>query len=221
MMEAIVWKEIRETIRDRNMLSSILSISLLMILLNLTSFKLLIANTETFIAYMAPCIGVLVGFSLGYRFTREKMEGVLETLLCTPLTLKELWLGKVIGLTIPSYATSVVIVLILTLMRGLTIGGAMLAYILLALPMFIASVIGLLGYLQYILGMKQIQALNFVVFFTLFATLHMVIRRLPHENTVITWSNVRAAITFTSAILATTYYLVTRLSKEKVILEIS
>ncbi|RLG73602.1 MAG: hypothetical protein DRO08_01590 [Thermoprotei archaeon] len=221
MLKVIIWKEIKETIRDRNMLSSALSVTLLMVMLNMTAFRQLIANLETFILYMAPCIGVLVGFSLSYRFTREKQEGTIETLLCTPLTLKELWLSKVIGLTIPSYVVTLATVTILILIRGHGIEETVAVYILLVIPMFIASAIGLLGYLQYVLGMKQVQMLNYVVFFTLFAILYAVVRKLSLETTTISWSNICLALMLPLIILTTTYYLVARLSKEKIILTIN
>jgi len=221
MLKVIIWKEIKETIRDRNMLSSALSITLLMVMLNMTALRQLIANLETFILYMAPCIGVLVGFSLSYRFTREKQEGTIETLLCSPLTLKELWLSKVIGLTIPSYVVTLATVTILILIRGHGIGEIVAVYILLVIPMFIASAIGLLGYLQYVLGMKQVQMLNYVVFFTLFATLYAVVRKLSLETTTISWSSICLALMLPLIILTTTYHLVARLSKEKVILTIN
>lgn len=49
-------------------------------------------------------IGLLIGYILsGQTFLREKQDGTIETLLAGPLPIKEIWLGKVIGVLIPAY----------------------------------------------------------------------------------------------------------------------
>ena len=45
--------------------------------------------------------GVFVGYSFARSvFLREKREKIIETLLCTPLSLKAIWLGKVLGVSV-------------------------------------------------------------------------------------------------------------------------
>ncbi|RLG88772.1 MAG: hypothetical protein DRO18_00710 [Thermoprotei archaeon] len=171
----IVKKELVETLRDRATVSSYLFVGAFLMLFNSTTFKGVI-NVEAFTVYLAPVVGVAVGFNLANRFVREKGEGVLETLLCSPLTLTELWLGKVVGLLIPSYIASLISVMVIGIARGLTLDAPLLIYITLVTPAFIASVIGLLGCLYWILGMREVRILNYVVFFTLSAVMFIVLR---------------------------------------------
>ena len=176
-MRVVVWREFKETLRDRSLPSAVFSILAFLGMLCVTTVKLPI-SVESLIFYLAPCLGILVGFGLSVRFIREKQEGTVETLLCTPITLRELWLGKVMSITAPSHIVSVVSTLALIGLRGYTVDVLMTVYLAIVVPVVIASAIGLLGLLYYILGMKQIRMLNYIVFFTLFATLYLTVRRL-------------------------------------------
>ncbi len=216
MIRVIVWKELRETIRDRNLLSSGLSVLLLLVLLNTTTLRHIAINMDSLVFYMTPCIGVMVAFSMSNRFVREKQEGIIETLLSTPLTLKELWLGKVIGLTIPSYTITLATVLALIYLKAHAMNEAMIVYLLLVIPVLIASTTGLLGLLQYTLGMKQIQALNYIVFLTLFTTLFITSRILATNNNI-TWEAIETVLALSAITLSITTYLISKLDKEKTI----
>jgi len=218
MRVIIVWKELKETIRDKSILSSGFSVLALLTLLNITTLKHVVFNVETLVFYMAPCLGVLVGFGLSGRLVREKQEGVVETLLCTPITLRELWLGKVIGLTVPSCLIAFMSILLFICLRGYSLDEAMIAYLVIVMPAIIASAIGILGLLQYALGMRQIQILNYIVFLTLFTILYLVVRRLTVPgNPVMSWWNLGVILAILLTILGTTFYLVEHLSKEKIV----
>ena len=222
MLRHLLWKEFTEILRDKSIVSSVSSVSLLMVTLGLTTLKYLSTHLETFILYMTPSIGVLVGFSLSYRFTREKIDGTIETLLSTPLTLKELWLSKVAGLTVLSYVISLASTLTLGLVKNVPVPMDVntVIYLVMSVPVSIASSIGLLGYLHYLLGMKQVQALNYIVFFTLFITLYFIVKELSIKA-IITHVSVTHTLTMALAILGITYYLVSRLSEERVITSIN
>jgi len=211
----IVKKELVETLRDRAAVSSYLFVGAFLMLFNSTTFKDVI-NFEAFTVYLAPVVGVAVGFNLANRFVKEKGEGVLETLLCSPLTLTELWLGKVVGLLIPSYIASLISVMVIGIARGLTLDAPLVIYITLVTPAFIASVIGLLGYLYWILGMKEVRMLNYVVFFTLTAVMFVVLRCVNTISASIELGYL--AITATSlAMLGLEMYLVKYVGKERLI----
>ena len=188
-------------------------------ILNATTVKLPI-SVDSIILYMAPCLGIIVGFGLSTRFVREKQEGTVETLLCTPLTLRELWLGKVVSLTIPSHIVSVVLTLAFICLRGYTLNTLMAVYLAMVVPVVIASTTGLLGFLYYILGMREVRILNYIVFFTLFAALYLVVGRLTFP-TILTWCNVGIVLALSLVIFGITYYLIAHLSKERIIASIS
>jgi len=219
LLQIVVWREFKETLRDRSLLSSVFSIFVFLGMLGATTVKLPI-SVESIVFYMAPCIGIIVGFGLSVRFVREKQEGTVETLLCTPLTLRELWLGKVVSLTIPAHIVSVVSTLAFTSLRGYTVNALMAVYLAMVVPVVIASAIGLLGFLYYILGMRQVRILNYIVFFTLFVTLYLVVGRLTFP-TILTWRNVSIVLVLSLVIFGITYYLVAHLSKERIVASIS
>jgi len=219
LLWVVVWREFKETLRDKSLLSSVFSVLAFLGMLSTTTVKLPV-SAESIVFYMAPCLGIIVGFGLSFRFVREKQEGAVETLLCTPLTLRELWLGKVVSLTVPSYIVSVASTLALISLRGYTVNALIVVYLAMVVPVVIASAIGLLGFLYYILGMRQVRTLNYIVFFTLFATLYLVVRRLA-SPTILTWCSASIILTLSLVIFGVTFYLITHLSKERIVTTIS
>ena len=219
LLRVVVWREFKEALRDRSLLSSVFSVFAFLGMLSATTVKLPI-SVESMVFHMAPCLGIIVGFGLSTRFVREKQEGTVETLLCTPLTLRELWLGKVVSLTVPSHIVSTASTLALISLRGYTVNALMAMYLAMVVPVVIASAIGLLGFLHYILGMRQVRTLNYIVFFTLFVTLYLVVGRLA-SPTILTWCSASILLALSLVIFGITYYLVTRLSKERIVTSIS
>jgi len=219
LLRVVVWREFRETLRDRSLPSAVFSVLAFLGMLYFTTVKLPI-SIEFLVFYLAPCLGILVGFGLSVRFVREKQEGTVETLLCTPLTLRELWLGKVMSITAPSHIVSLVSTLALISLRGYTVNMLIMVYLVAVMPVVIAFAIGLLGFLYYVLGMKQIRMLNYIVFFTLFVMLYLIVRRLS-SPTIFTWHNVSIVLISSFVMFCLTYHLITHLSKEKIVTTIS
>lgn len=82
----------------------------LTIMKNLSDSQFII---ETGINYMFPILFILIpimasSMIAGSSFVVEKEKKTLETLLYTPIDLKELFSAKVIGVFIPSYAVSII-----------------------------------------------------------------------------------------------------------------
>ncbi len=219
LLQVVVWREFKETLRDKSLLSRVFSVFAFLGMLNATTVKIPI-NVESIVFHMAPCIGIIVGFGLSVRFVREKQEGTVETLLCTPLTLRELWLGKVVSLTIPAHIVSVVSTLAFINLRGYTLNALMTAHLAMIVPVVIASATGLLGFLYYILGMREVRILNYTVFFTLFVTLYLIVGRLT-SPTILTWCNVSIVLALSLVIFGITYCLIAHLSKERIVASIS
>ena len=62
----------------------------------------MVIGIDTMLFTFSLMIGLLIGYVLsGQTFLREKQEGTIETLLAGPLPIKEIWLGKVIGVLVP------------------------------------------------------------------------------------------------------------------------
>ncbi|GAI47910.1 unnamed protein product, partial [marine sediment metagenome] len=83
------------------------------------------------------------------------MDKVIETLLCAPVNLRQIWLGKVLGITTIAYLFSILTVLIILVVSNILSGSlllptvAILVHVLLVLPTLIAAFAGLLGFVQF------------------------------------------------------------------------
>jgi len=220
MLRAIVWKEFKEVLGDRSLATSALSVLPLLGMLSAATAKHMPISVESLMFYLPPCLGILVGFSLSASFVKEKREGTVEALLCTPLTLRELWLGKVMGLTTVSHVVSTVSTLTLVGLKGYVISVEMAVYLIVVVPAVVASAIGLLGFLYYVLGMKEVKVLNYMVFLALFAMLRLAVKRLA-LSTALAWWGMGMMLALSLAILGITYYLVGGLSSERIITTIS
>ena len=111
---------------------------------------------------VALLVGVFVGYSFsGSIFLREEREKIIETLLCTPLSLKSIGFGKVLGATIPAYlfsllAVSQVIAVSNIMTRVLLFPSIpILIHTLGVVPVFITSAVSLIGFCQFLLGMRE------------------------------------------------------------------
>ncbi|MDD4127599.1 MAG: ABC transporter permease subunit, partial [Methanomicrobium sp.] len=130
------------------------------------------ASLGTLIMYVVLVMGVFTGYFFSAQaFLREKTEGTIETMLCSPLSLKDIWLGKVIGVTIPAYAVTILIAAILIAISNIEAdivflpSPAMILYFIIVVPVYIGCAVGLLGFVQLLLGMKENQIINIIMIF--------------------------------------------------------
>ncbi len=119
--------------------------------------------------YLSLFIGTFTGFMLaGTVFFREKQSGVIETVMATPLSLREIWLGKVIGISLPAYGMSLLSLAVMTIFAvrsSSSISGPsviIIFHIVVVTPLFIMAAVGLLGYVQLAMGMKENRILTMV-----------------------------------------------------------
>jgi len=133
-----------------------------------------VVGIDTLLFTFGLMIGLLIGYVLsGQTFLREKQEGTIETLLAGPLPIKEIWLGKVIGVLIPAYlltlASTALMVVIAGSLKGevLLPSGPILLHLITVVPAFIACGVGVLGFIQLLLGMRENQIINVGVIFGL------------------------------------------------------
>lgn len=110
-------------------------------------------------------------------FYSEKKDGKFETLMCSPLSLKSFWLGKVISAVIPAQILGLLFWLgmsfyiILSFKNMVVFSGPFLAYFIFVLPVFLSSFVGLLAFFQMYFGLKENRFVSIVVFIIIFALL--------------------------------------------------
>jgi len=121
-------------------------------------------------------IALLVGVFMGYifcsdAFLREKRDGTIETLLCTPVSLRRIWEGKTVGVAVPAYLvtllSAVVTAATVSALTDVAIATEPLLYLHLAVvvPVWVVASAGFIGAAQLALGMRENQILGFVFIF--------------------------------------------------------
>ena len=121
-------------------------------------------------------IALLVGVFMGYifcsdAFLREKRDGTIETLLCTPVSLRRIWEGKTVGVAVPAYLvtllSAVVTAATVSALTDVAIATEPLLYLHLAVvvPIWVVASAGFIGAAQLALGMRENQILGFVFIF--------------------------------------------------------
>jgi ABC-2 type transport system permease protein len=131
------------------------------------------------IIYLSPAIALFSAYiSTGQIFLLEKRDGVIETLMCTPVSLRQIWCGKVIAGVVPAWLTAILAALLLEIISSvqinnlLILGWAVIFHVLVTVTVFTAAFTGLAGFGQLLLGMKENKLLNFVLFVPAFAALY-------------------------------------------------
>jgi len=124
------------------------------------------------IAAITLPVGVFMGYIFcADAFLREKRDGTIETLLCTPVSLRRLWEGKAIGVAVPAYVmtliSATVTIAAISTIAGITVVTEPLLLLHLAtiVPVWIVASAGLIGAAQLALGMRENQILGFLLIF--------------------------------------------------------
>jgi len=124
------------------------------------------------IIYLVLVLGAFTGYIFsGQAFLREKQEGVIETLICSPLSLRSLWFGKVLGVSLMAYIFSLgaaaLITVVANAISDVTVlpSVQVMIFLFTALPLLIAGAVGLLGFIQLLLGMRENSLIGFAVIF--------------------------------------------------------
>jgi len=165
--------------------------------------------------YLPLMIAFILGFSLSGRLVKEKLQGVIETMLCTPVNLRELWLAKTMSICIVSSLTAIVIAILVTALSGIQAIVPFIMYLLITVSAFVFSALGLLCLPYFYLGMRQIQAVNYVIFFLLFIALSTVLRIKPSSN--VTFETGIAVLIFSVILSLLLDYAIKHVDKEKIV----
>lgn len=129
--------------------------------------------------FLSTMIGAFLGYSSTSQvFLREKMDSVVETLLCSPASLRDVWLGKTLAVTAFAHVMAFgagVLTSIVTSARMGTLAvpnAAVILYVVCVLPLVIACLVGALGFAQLMLGMKENRIIAMALFIPIFAGLY-------------------------------------------------
>ena len=229
MTLVVTRKEIKSITRNRGLLFAGMYIGSMFGILNMILGEQVLAIDNTVFS-VALLVGVFVGYSFsGSVFLREKREKIIETLLCTPLSLKSIWFGKVLGATIPAYLFSCLAVSLVITASSITEhtflfpSTAILVHVLVVVPIFIAAAVSLIGFCQFLLGMRENRIIGFLVVLALLPFMYpSILGGLTQgdTNVAVSWLEVEICSTFAVLLLATTTFLSRYLSKEKIVMTI-
>jgi ABC-2 type transport system permease protein len=223
-VKIVALKEMREITSSRGTIISTIFFALWFGLLNGQSTAGITSDSlSKQLFFLAPMLGALMGYLLtGTVFSNEKKDGVIETLLCTPLDLRTIWLGKLLGVSVVAYLASLVSITFVILLASMAANALLfpsliiLVHIIVTVPLFTAAVVGLIGYSQLLLGMKENTVIGIFTFLGLFIGIS-VAGQLVSGSGSITVLMLLIMFLVAAALLTFTFYLARFLSKEKVI----
>ncbi|NQS73047.1 MAG: ABC transporter permease subunit, partial [Methanoculleus sp.] len=110
-LSVIAGREVRLALRNRSVVISALIFAVWFPAMTAAGIAAGAGGDVTAITGGIAAITLPVGVFMGYifcadTFLREKRDGTIETLLCAPVSLRRLWEGKAVGITVPAYLTT-------------------------------------------------------------------------------------------------------------------
>ena len=175
---------------------------------------------------LSAMLGVFMSYSFTSQvFLREKMTKVTETLLCAPVSLRQIWLGKILAVTLLSYiialAGMVTLLSVASMRNGAFIApsAAIIFHIIFVVPTFIAAFGGLVGMVQMAMGMKETQIFGLIIFLPLFIALNALTSM--SGGVTITWWQVAIAFGGSLILLLIASFLTRFLSRERIVITLA
>ena len=225
-------KELRELLFSRSAMASGGFFALVFgVLYSLRITGNMVQSLDVSLGSLLFFLTTLLGVFLGYSFTsqvflRDKMDGVIETLLCSPASLRGLWLGKTLAVTVFAHALAFVAGVLTALATSIRLGtvaiptASVVVYLVCVVPLVIACLVGALGFAQLLLGMKENRIIGLALFIPLFAGLY----GLGYNATgsfVVTWLHVGLVAVGAFALLAVIAWASRFLSRERIVTTLS
>lgn len=175
-LSVIARREIRLALRNRSALITALIFSVWFPVMSALNIAVGAGGDTAAVAGGIAAITLPVGVFMGYifcadAFLREKRDGTIETLLCAPVSLRRLWEGKAIGVTVPAYVmmllSAAVSIAAAAGLTGVPVAAEplLIAHLAVVVPVWIAAAAGLIGAAQLALGMRENQILGFALIF--------------------------------------------------------
>ena len=231
-VKVVMWKELRELAGSKSaiVMGALFALafgSMYSLRLNSLPGISLESSIGSLLFFLTTVLGVFLGYTYtGQVFLREKMDAVIETLLCSPITLRDIWIGKTLAITALAHAFALVggvlCALVVSFRSGSVgvPGGAVIVYAVAVLPALIACFVGALGCSQFLLGMKENRIVSLVVFAPLFAILYGVGYG-TMGSFVVTWLQVALLAAGVVVVLMGLSYAVGRIRIERIVTTLS
>jgi ABC-2 type transport system permease protein len=220
---AVAQKEIREILAVR---SSLVMGTILSIFFALTYGLSTTQQTglDSTLFLLAPILGFFMAYTFDTQvFLREKMDKVIETVLCAPVSLGQILLGKVLAVTLVSHLITLVSMAVLIAVGSRGHGSlpepAAIVHLVLVVPVFIAAFAAVYGLLQFAFGVRENRFLGLIVFVPIFASL-VVLPSLVGRLTV-TWAVVGMTFLGSVVLVALALYLSRFVSRERIVTTLS
>jgi len=173
--------------------------------------------------YLSLAIAIFMAYLASVQiFLLEKRDGVIETLLCAPVSLRQIWIGKTLAGLVPAWIVSLFsVILFLVFIRLKTAviavpGITAWLHVFLVVPLFVAAFVGLVGVGHLLLGMKENRLLNFLLFVPVFAVLYGLGYSVA-AGMAISWSLLGAMLGASVAFLAVGFCLSGLVSRERIV----
>lgn len=230
---SIVWKEFQEIRGNKSILFVAVSFPLIFTYIGMysmfvlkdatqkTTYSNLIDNMVLYVAFLTT---IYIGYILTSQlFYKEKTNKTIETLLCTPLDLKSIWLGKIIAIFSIAYLISLLFGLgtlfvinfnLSTKMIPSTIG---LFLIFIVLPLLGFAVFGILGFINlWLLKPYIVNIASLLIFIA-------IVTSVGNNLTAISlnWSLTSMLLGFSLLLLLITGSCIRFLNKERIILTLT
>ena len=177
--------------------------------------------------YLSLAIAIFMAYiSSGQIFLLEKRDGVIETLMCAPVSLRQIWAGKAVAGAVPSWLVAIFATLLLSIITSIRSGAVLMpgvatvVHVLFAVPVFIAAFIGLVGFGQLLLGMRENRLLNFLLFVPAFGALYGSGFAVASGLSV-SWQYVTILFVGSLVLLEIAAYLTRYLSRERIVTTIA
>ena len=182
----------------------------------------LVISLDNSIFVLSAAIGFFISYIAAAQvFLREKINRVIETLLCSPVNLRQIWLGKILAITFFAYIIAIISTLIIVIGSGFRSQSFTLPapviflHVLIVVPVFVMAFTGLLGFLQLLLGIREIRIMNLVIFVPVFILIYSL--GLTMGDSIPIWLYTLVILAASLLLLFVTAYLTSRLSKERII----
>lgn len=179
------------------------------------------SHSEVSLLYTSTLMGMYGAFALsGQAFIQEKLSGSLETLLCGPITLRQLWFGKLLGTLLPATAVAYAAALIILSFGPLGaagLGALSAVYLVAVLPALLIAFIGIMGFVQLNFEAKRTRLISIAVMALILALL-MASLSITGNGATVSLEALAVAGLGGAGLTALPYLLVNRLSKERIVM---
>ena len=230
IIKTIIFKELKSILKNKRFIVSIGLFILVWLFISLGSVVSTpiqeISNLNGNLLYLTTALSVLVVYmGASSAFLLEKRNKTLETVLTSPVSVKNLWQGKVLGISLFAYLSSllisIIVILFIFIAKGIlfipTI--SIILYIIFIAPLIYLAVSSILGYFEFLLGMKENRIINFITLFLVFGFLGSI--NALNSTIGISIKSILLIVLISLFIFVLFNYLIKFVSKEKIILSIS